>query len=106
MPADRNETRFEEGLGLETRKETKRPSLYRVVLLNDDYTTMEFVVAILVTIFHQSEAMAHTIMMHVHENGVGVAGIYTREIAETKVQQVTELARKNDFPLECTIEPE
>lgn len=87
-------------------QETKKPSLYKVLLHNDDYTTMEFVVAVLTTVFHHGEAMAHTIMMHVHKNGVGIAGVYTLEVAETKVQKTVELARKNEFPLECSIEPE
>lgn len=90
----------------QTQQTTKKPPLYKVLFHNDDYTTMEFVVSVLMTVFHHSEAMAHTIMMHVHQRGVGVAGVFTREIAETKVAKTTELARKSDFPLELSIEPE
>jgi ATP-dependent Clp protease adaptor protein ClpS len=85
---------------------TKKPPLYKVIFHNDDYTTMEFVVSVLMTVFHHSEAMAHTIMMHVHTKGAGVAGVFTREIAETKVAKTVQLARKNEFPLELSIEPE
>jgi ATP-dependent Clp protease adaptor protein ClpS len=106
MPADRNETRFEEGLGLETRKETKRPSLYRVVLLNDDYTTMEFVVAVLENIFDKSATEATQIMLHVHKKGSGLCGVYTKDIAETKVDKVHKLAREKGFPLKCVMERE
>lgn len=90
----------------ETKQTTKKPPLYKVLFHNDDYTTMEFVVSVLVTVFHHSEAMAHTIMMHVHTKGFGVAGVFTREIAETKVARTVALARKNEFPLELSIEPE
>jgi ATP-dependent Clp protease adaptor protein ClpS len=90
----------------ETKQTTKKPPLYKVVFHNDDYTTMEFVVSVLMTVFHHSEAMAHTIMMHVHTKGAGVAGVFTREIAETKVAKTVQLARKNEFPLELSIEPE
>ncbi|MBK8013096.1 MAG: ATP-dependent Clp protease adaptor ClpS [Deltaproteobacteria bacterium] len=89
-----------------TEEVTKEPPMYRVLFHNDDYTTMEFVVSVLMVIFHHDEASAKQIMMHVHTNGVGVAGRYTREIAETKVAHTTELARQSDFPLEVTIEPE
>jgi ATP-dependent Clp protease adaptor protein ClpS len=89
-----------------TEQTTKKPPLYKVIFHNDDYTTMEFVVAVLTSVFHHSEAMAHTIMMQVHTKGAGVAGVFTREIAETKVQKTVALARKSDFPLELSIEPE
>lgn len=89
-----------------TDQRTKKPPMYKVLFHNDDYTTMEFVVSALVGIFHHSEASAFRIMMHVHQNGVGVAGVFTREVAETKVAQTVAAARKNDFPLEVTIEPE
>ena len=88
------------------RESTKKPSLYKVVFHNDDYTTMEFVVSVLMGVFHHNEAAAYKIMMHIHTNGIGVAGVYTKEIAETKVAQTVALARKNEFPLEVTIEPE
>jgi len=89
-----------------TRPETERPPLYKVVLHNDDYTTMEFVVAVLETIFDRSPAEAHRIMMHVHTEGAGVAGVYTHEIAETKVSLVHEEARTAGFPLHATLEKE
>ena len=88
-----------------TTQETKKPPMYKVLFHNDDYTTMEFVVSVLIGVFHHSEASAFEIMMHVHKNGIGVAGVFTREIAETKVAQTIALARKNEFPLEVTIEP-
>ncbi|MBT8333809.1 MAG: ATP-dependent Clp protease adaptor ClpS [Desulfobacterales bacterium] len=86
--------------------ETKEPLLYKVLLHNDDYTTMEFVVLILVNIFHKSQQEATSIMMNVHNDGVGVAGVYTREICETKIVIVHELAKKNQFPLRCSMERE
>ncbi|MCC7381551.1 MAG: ATP-dependent Clp protease adapter ClpS [Deltaproteobacteria bacterium] len=91
---------------LEDKVKTKKPSLYKVLLHNDDYTTMEFVVWLLMTVFHHDQEGAYRIMMHVHTKGVGVAGVYTREVAETKVQKTVELARSHEFPLECTMEPE
>jgi ATP-dependent Clp protease adaptor protein ClpS len=83
----------------------KEPPMYRVILLNDHYTSMEFVVAILEGVFHKSTAEAHQIMLSVHKAGSGTAGTYTREIAETKVATVTHLARKEGFPLQCVMEP-
>jgi len=80
------------------------PPMYRVVLHNDDYTTMEFVVHVLKTIFHKSEQESERIMLAVHEQGRGVCGIYTREIAQTKVEQVKRLAKQNQFPLLATYE--
>jgi len=94
-------------LALETaRPKLKRPPLYRVLLLNDDYTTMEFVVQVLQSIFHHSEEKASQIMMHVHQKGAGICGVFTREIAETKVEQVLQLAQQNQHPLQCTMEPD
>lgn len=98
--------KFESGIENEIRQKTKKPSLYRVLLLNDDYTTMEFVVEILESVFHKSSVEATQIMFHVHKSGSGLAGIYTREIAETKVHVVQELAHKNKFPLRCIMEQE
>jgi ATP-dependent Clp protease adaptor protein ClpS len=89
-----------------TRTKTKRPSLYRVILLNDDYTPMEFVVELLKTVFHKPQAEATRIMLHVHHHGSGIAGIYPYEIAETKVRAVEELARRAQHPLKCAMEPE
>jgi ATP-dependent Clp protease adaptor protein ClpS len=83
---------------------TKRPPLYKVILLNDDYTPMEFVVEILKAIFHKPHAEATRIMLHVHQNGMGVAGVYPCEIAETKVRTVEEIARQNEYPLKCVME--
>jgi ATP-dependent Clp protease adaptor protein ClpS len=89
----------------DTEQATQKPRMYKVLFHNDDYTTMEFVVGVLMSVFHHGEAEAFRIMMHVHTNGIGVAGVFTREIAETKTAQTTSLARKNEFPLEVTIEP-
>jgi len=80
------------------------PPMYRVILHNDDYTTMEFVVHVLTTIFHKSEQEGEQIMLDVHKKGQGVCGVYTREIAQTKVEQVTTLAKQNQFPLLATYE--
>lgn len=96
----------EHGLALKTRPATKKPSLYRVLLLNDDYTPMEFVVEVLVRIFRKSPEEAATIMLHVHQNGVGMCGVYTYEVAETKVAQVMDAARRAQHPLQCTMEKE
>lgn len=84
--------------------ETKEPQLYKVLLHNDDYTTMEFVISILETVFHKSTPDATKIMLNVHNEGVGIAGVYTREICETKISVVHQLAKKNEFPLRCTME--
>jgi len=88
------------------RTRTKKPPLYKCILLNDDYTPMEFVVEILKQIFHKPHAEATRIMLHVHQNGMGVAGIYPYEIAETKVRSVEELARESQHPLKCVLEKE
>ncbi|MFO0722361.1 MAG: ATP-dependent Clp protease adaptor ClpS [Myxococcota bacterium] len=93
-------------VALDERVKTKKPSLYKVLLHNDDYTTMEFVVWLLMEVFHHNEAAAKQIMLHVHQKGVGVAGVYPREVAEMKVQKTVQLARSQDYPLECTMEPE
>lgn len=87
-----------------TRPRTKRPSLYRVLLLNDDYTPMEFVVMVLERFFQKSREEATHIMLHVHQHGVGECGVYTYEIAESKVTQVMDFARKNQHPLQCVME--
>ncbi len=89
-----------------SRVKPKKPRLYRVLLHNDDYTTREFVVFVLGTVFHRSEPDSVRIMLHVHHNGVGVAGVYTREIAETKIQTVEQMAREQEFPLRLSMEPE
>ena len=86
------------------RSDLKEPSLFKVLLHNDDYTSMEFVVSILEQIFRKSIPEATKIMLDVHQQGVGVAGVYTREICETKISQVHGMARKNNFPLRCSME--
>lgn len=93
-------------LATKTRIKTKKPSMYRVLLLNDDYTPMEFVVLVLERFFNKSREQATRIMLHVHQKGVGVCGVYTYEVAETKVAQVMDLARRNEHPLQCTMEKE
>ena len=87
-----------------TRPRTKRPSLYRVLLLNDDYTPMEFVIHVLERFFQKGQEDATRIMLHVHQHGVGECGVYTFEVAETKVTQVMDFARKNQHPLQCVME--
>jgi ATP-dependent Clp protease adaptor protein ClpS len=89
-----------------TRPKTKKPSLYKVLLLNDDYTPMEFVIHVLEEFFGKSREDATTIMMHVHHKGVGICGVYTFEVAETKVTQVMDFARQHQHPLQCTMEKE
>ncbi|MBB3901204.1 ATP-dependent Clp protease adapter ClpS [Methylobacterium brachythecii] len=87
-----------------TKTKTKRPSLYRVLLLNDDYTPMEFVVHVVERFFNKNHDDAYQIMMHVHQNGVGECGVFTYEVAETKVTQVMDFARKHQHPLQCVME--
>ena len=87
-----------------TKPRVKRPNMYRVLLLNDDYTPMEFVVIVLIRFFNKNQEDATRIMLHVHQNGVGECGIYTYEIAETKVTQVMDFARKHQHPLQCVME--
>ena len=94
------------GLVTKTRPKTKKPSLYKVLLLNDDYTPMEFVVHVLERYFHKNRDEATRIMWHVHQKGVGVCGVFTYEVAETKVAQVMDLARQNQHPLQCRMEKE
>lgn len=94
------------GLLLKPRPKTKKPSMYKVLLLNDDYTPMEFVVHILERFFNKNRQEATDIMLHVHRRGVGVCGIFTYEIAESKVAQVMDFARANEQPLQCTMEKE
>ena len=89
-----------------TRSKTQRPSMYKVLLLNDDYTPMEFVVHVLERFFGMSNAQAVEVMLTVHRRGVAVVGVFSYEIAETKVTQVMEYARRNEHPLQCTMEKE
>ncbi len=108
MSSTRRNQHPERGVVLEARDERKvtRPRMFRVLLHNDDYTPMDFVVRLLQAVFHKSEGDATQIMLHVHNSGVGVAGVYTHEIAETKVAQVHILARKHEVPLMSSLEPE
>ncbi|HEX3808552.1 MAG TPA: ATP-dependent Clp protease adapter ClpS [Rhizomicrobium sp.] len=105
---DRNTTGNGSGTGVvtKTRAKTKKPSLYKVLILNDDYTPMEFVVHILERFFNKNREAAVEIMLHVHRNGVGICGVFTYEVAETKVAQVIEFSRRHQHPLQCTMEKE
>jgi ATP-dependent Clp protease adaptor protein ClpS len=104
-PAPRREGDRQTGLVLDERTRTKKPPMYKVLLHNDDYTTREFVVWVLQTVFHKNESDAVAIMSHVHNNGVGIAGVYTFEVAETKVTKTLHLAKAQQFPLQLSIEP-
>lgn len=94
------------GVVTRTRAKTKKPSLYKVLLLNDDYTPMEFVVHVLERFFNKGRDEATRIMLHVHQKGVGVCGVFTYEVAETKVTQVMDFSRQHEHPLQCTMEKE
>jgi len=96
--------KYSQQLEENTEIRTEKPSFYNVFLLNDDYTTMEFVVHILEGTFHKNLTEATQIMLHVHKQGIGLAGVYPREIAETKVESVHRIARENGFPLKCLME--
>jgi ATP-dependent Clp protease adaptor protein ClpS len=96
----------DEDFAVEERRKTRRPRRWRVILHNDDFTSMEFVVHILVTHFHKPPAEAIHVMLQVHRKGAGVAGVYSKEVAETKVAEVTDEARANGMPLKLTVEPE
>lgn len=98
-------TTEERGVAIKERTRTKKPPLYKVLLHNDDYTTKEFVVWILQSIFQRSEGEAVRIMAHVHNSGVGIAGIYTLEVAETKLTKTLNLAQAHEYPLQCSMEP-
>lgn len=92
------------GIATKTRTRPKKPSMFKVLMLNDDYTPMEFVVMVLKRFFHMDLEQATRVMLHVHQKGVGVCGIFPYEIAETKVNQVMDFARQNQHPLQCTLE--
>jgi ATP-dependent Clp protease adaptor protein ClpS len=92
------------GLATRTRTRTKKPTPYRVLMLNDDYTPMEFVVLVLQRFFRMTIEEATQVMLHVHQRGVGVCGVFSYEVAETKVSQVIDFARQNQHPLQCTLE--
>ena len=94
------------GVATKSRPKTKKPGLYKVLLLNDDYTPMEFVVHILERFFNKNRDEAVLIMLHVHRHGIGICGVFTYEVAETKVAQVIEFARRHQHPLQCTMEKE
>jgi len=94
------------GIVTRTRAKTKKPSLYKVLLLNDDYTPMEFVVLILEKFFSKNREAAVEVMLHVHRHGVGVCGVFTYDVAETKVLQVNEFSRRHQHPMQCTMEKE
>jgi ATP-dependent Clp protease adaptor protein ClpS len=96
----------EEGLAIRERPKTRKPSLYRVLLHNDDYTTMEFVIEALVRYFDKTVTEAMRIMLLVHQTGVGIAGVYTRDEAETRMERVADAAREAGYPLELSMEPE
>ena len=95
---------YKQGLLLDTKPKTKKPSMYNVIILNDDYTPMEFVVVVLAKFFNKKQEEATQIMLHVHKNGVGVCGTFTYEVAESKCKSVLDFANKNEHPLHCTIE--
>jgi ATP-dependent Clp protease adaptor protein ClpS len=102
------DTRFpgdeETNISVRSRSKTKKPAMYKVLMLNDDYTPMEFVVHVLERVFAKNREEANRIMLHVHQKGVGICGVYTYEVAETKVTQTMDFARKHQHPLQCTLE--
>ena len=103
-PQERPE--HDDGLAVAERPKTRVPRRYHVVLHNDDYTTMEFVVVVLMKFFHLGETEATQIMLHVHHRGYGIVGVFPRDVAETKAEQVMEFAKQHGHPLRCTAEPE
>jgi ATP-dependent Clp protease adaptor protein ClpS len=106
MSGDADKTDDETGVATKTRAKTRRPPLYKVLLLNDDYTPMEFVVHVLERFFGIGHSQAVEIMLTVHKKGVAVVGVFSHEIAETKVAQVMDFARRHQHPLQCTMEKE
>ncbi len=102
----RNGERAAPGVVVKSRPKTKRPAMYKVLMLNDDYTPMEFVVHVLERYFNKDREEATQIMMQVHQRGVGICGVFTYEVAETKVQQIVDFARQHQHPLQCTLEKE
>lgn len=103
-PGDGSDDGMERGVATKTREKTKKPSMYRVILMNDDYTPMEFVISILMGIFKKTQEEATQVMLNVHQTGIGTCGVYTFEVAETKVAQVMDAAKRNMHPLQCTLE--
>ena len=94
----------QQGLLLDTKPKTKKPSMYNVILLNDDYTPMEFVIMVLEKVFNKKQEEATQIMLHVHKNGIGVCGTFTYEVAESKCKYVMDMAKKNEHPLQSAME--
>lgn len=103
-PVQNDDDDLSTGIAIKSRPKTKKPSMFKVLMLNDDYTPMEFVIQVLEQLFSKDHQEATQIMLHVHQRGVGVCGVFTYEIAETKVTQVMDLAQRNQHPLQCTIE--
>tara|TARA_B100000315_G_C14244000_1_gene436605 strand:+ start:103 stop:432 length:330 start_codon:yes stop_codon:yes gene_type:complete len=103
-PRKDNNNGADTGVVTRVKPTTKKPSMYKVLLLNDDYTPMEFVVYVLERFFNKQSEEATQIMLHVHQRGVGICGVYSYEVAETKVTQVMDFARQNEHPLQCTLE--
>ena len=101
---DSDNANLQRGLLLDAKPVTKKPSMYNVILLNDDYTPMEFVVIVLEKFFNKKQEEATQIMLHVHKNGVGICGTFTFEVAEMKCKLVIDYAKKNEHPLQCTME--
>ncbi len=101
--SDENKT-ISTGIATKEKIEVQKPKLYKVILLNDDYTPMEFVVMVLEKIFNKKQEEATQIMLHVHKNGIGVCGTFTYEVAESKCKSVMDMAKKNEHPLQCTME--
>ena len=99
-----NDIDYDSSVITKTKPKTKKPSMYKVLMLNDDYTPMDFVVLVLQKFFKLSESEAMRVMLQVHQQGLGVCGVFTFEVAETKIHQVVEYARKHEHPLQCTLE--
>jgi ATP-dependent Clp protease adaptor protein ClpS len=111
MMADKNDNRTDDGdtgtgLAVKAKPKTKKPSLYKVLMLNDDYTPMDFVIHSLERFFRKNREEATRIMLQIHHRGVGICGVFTYEVAETKVTQVMDFARQHQHPLQCTLEKE
>ena len=104
--SDKRSQHSDQALIEEAKPRLQKPRMYKVILLNDDYTPMEFVVVILERFFYKNREQATQIMLHVHTRGVGVCGLYTKDIAETKVKEVLNFANENKHPLQCTLEPD
>lgn len=103
---DKDDKGSDTGLLTKTVAKTKKPSMYKVILLNDDFTPMEFVIHVLQRFFRMTTEEATQVMLHVHQKGVGICGVFTYEVAETKVNQVLSFAQQNEHPLQCTLEKE